>query len=179
MEAYGKEKRKDKKEMTALYELADQYKFLDSLLEDEADAESFATALSSLRDEFGNKVSNIGKFVLSLSSDIGAIRTEESRLAQRRKTLEGKIDWLKEYLHKEMTFAGIDKVQQDVVTVSLRLAPPSCIVVDLDEIPSEYRRVIPEHWEPDKVAIIYRFKKTGEIVPGVEIVADKKTVQVR
>jgi hypothetical protein len=166
--------------MTTLYQLADEYKFLcDYVGDPECSDEDFGKALAQLRDELEGKAENIGKLILSMQTSIGAISTEENRLASRRRVLENKIAHLKGYLLQELTAAGIDKVERDVVTVSLRKAPPSCVVINQDEIPYEFRRTIPETWEPDKKAIIEQFKQTGLIVPGIQIVADKKTLQVR
>ena len=166
--------------MTHLYELADQYRFLTLTAEDEeVDADKLQTSLAEVKDQLGNKVENIGKFCLSLKATLEAIKAEETRLASRRQVIENRIDWLRNYLLQEMTVAGIDKVQRDVLTVSIRVNPPSVNVIREDDIPQEYRVVIPETWHPDKKLIIEHFKNTGEIIPGVSIIADKKSVQIR
>lgn len=166
--------------MTHLYELADQYRFLTLAPdEEEVDAEKLQVCLDDIKDQLENKVENIGKFYLSLKATLEAIKAEETRLASRRQAIENKANWLKGYLLQEMTVASVDKVQRDVVTVSVRVNPPSVNVVKEDDIPQEYRVIIPEKWQPDKRLIIDHFKDTGEIVPGVEIITDKKSVQIR
>ena len=78
-----------------------------------------------------------------------------------------------------MTTCNIQKVKRDVVTVSVQKNPPSVEVGELDLIPAEFRRVIPEHWEPDKKEILEHFNKTGEIVPGVDVILNRKHVSIR
>jgi len=160
--------------METLYNLVGQYSVLLDIEE-----EGFEQALNELKGQIEDKVENIGKLVLSLKASQEVISEETERLNQRREALKKRQDWLKDYLLREMTAAQIKKVQRDVVTVSLRKAPPSCVVNDLNQIPEICKRFIPATWEPDKKMIIERWKATGEIVPGVAIIADKKTVQVR
>jgi len=137
------------------------------------------SALAEVKEKIDDKVENIGKFVLSLSADTDAIKVEEERLASRRKAIDNRISWLKNYLLQEMTVANVDKVKRDVLTVSIRVNPPSVNVITLDDIPTQYRRIIPETWQPDKKTIIDHFKDTGEIVPGVEVVTDKKSIVIK
>ena len=83
------------------------------------------------------------------------------------------------YLLAEMTKTNIDKVKEDVISVSVQNSPPSCEVIELDQIPEQYIRVIPEQHEADKRLIIDHFKDTGEIIPGVDLIRDKKHVVIR
>jgi len=100
-------------------------------------------------------------------------------LATRRGGFNSKMEWLKNYLLVEMQATRVLKVKQDVISVSVQDNPPSVEVVDLEQIPEQYIRIIPETKEADKKAIIEHFKDTGEIVSGVNIITDKKHVVVR
>lgn len=163
-----------------LYELAEEYRALsDALDSEDAEPEQFTEALGQLQGALEDKVEAIGKVILGLRASSDAIKAEVERLLVRRQPMARKEDWLKDYLLKEMTYAKLDKVQRDLVTVSLRKAPASCLVHDMAKIPIAYRRVIPMTWEPDKRAILDLFKDTGKTVPGTEVVAEKRTVQVR
>ena len=169
-----------------LYELTDQYQRLiygidqPEITSTPEDYQTFlGETIALIKDQITDKIENLGKVILTLRASIDCIESERNRLEERQGILERKVDWLKDYLFREMTAAGIEKVQRPVVTVSLRKSPPSCEVVDIDQIPQTFRRVIPERWEPDKKAIIEQFKASGEIVAGVTIVVDKKTVQIR
>ena len=168
-----------------LYELADRYRFLESEVReleltpgDDGNQIIFA-ALNAIKDKLDNKVENIGKFILSLKASVAGIEAEEHRLSDRKTAINQRIDWLKNYLLNEMTVAKIDKVKRDIFTVSLRTNPPSVHVLDETIIPKEYQHIIPESWQPDKKDITDHFKATGEIIPGVEIIKDKKSVVIR
>lgn len=163
-----------------LYQLSQQYTAIEGMLENEyITREEIDTSLADIKDQIEDKVESIGKMILSLSANIEAILVEEERLAKRRHAMQNLIEWLKGYLLAEMTQVNIDKVKRELVTVSVGTNPPSVEVVQLDEIPQEYRRVIPETWQPDKKAILEHFKSTGDIVWGCDVITNKKHITVR
>ena len=163
-----------------LYELTAEYRFLEIEIEaGDGDTDALQLQLDDIVGQLGDKAENIGKYILSLKADSEAIKTEIDRLATRRKAIDNKAEWLKSYLLSQMIYAEIDKIKKDVLTISVRTNPPSINIENQDEIPTEYRRVIPETWEPDKKAILEHVKATGEIVPGCHIVTDKKSLVVR
>ena len=163
-----------------LYELSDDYRMLQTELDNEETEQGDITAiLSQVKEQFDEKVENIGKLILSLKADAEAVKLEEQRLAKRRKALEEKSDWLKGYLQDELTNTGVEKVKGVLLTVSLRKNPPSINVVNAIQIPENYWRTIPEVREPDKKAILEQFRATGEIVDGVEIITGKKHLEIK
>jgi len=168
--------------MAKLYKLTENYQTIEAMLGQEIDyitQEEVIQTLANIKDEFEEKVSSIGKLVLELKSDIESVKAEEDRLAKRRVAFANKMEWLKNYLLVEMQSANILKVKRDVISVSVQNNPPSAELIDIDEVPEQYIRVIPEKRELDKKAIIEHFKDTGEIVSGVDIITDKKFVSIR
>jgi hypothetical protein len=163
-----------------LYELADNYNALKSLLdEDGATEEAVKGQLQIIEENFNAKAENIGKVILSLDSDTVALAEEIKRLSARKQATERKADWLKSYLLTEMLNTKTDKIKGQLLTVSVRNNPPSVNIVNPDLIPEAYRRIIPETWQPDKTAILLAVKNMGEIVPGCEIITDKKSLSVK
>jgi len=166
--------------MAKLYELAEQYLALTRVIDEGGvSEEDFKQALDQLKDNFEDKVENIGKMALSCSSDAQSIEAEIGRLSARQRVLTTAYTHLKSYLLLEMSAVGVDKVQRPLVTVSLRKSPPSCEVYDDALIPENFWRVIPETKEIDKRAILDRFRETAEVVDGVSIITDRKHVQIR
>ena len=168
--------------MTKLYELTNRYSIIRDMLDrdtQEITREEINESLSSIEDDIRLKIGSIGKLVLELKSDIVAVKAEEDRLARRRQGYTSKMEWLKLYLLAEMTSTNIVKVKEDVISVSVQNSPPSCEVTELEQIPEQYIRVIPEQHEADKRLIIEHFKDTGEIIPGVDLIRDKKHVVIR
>lgn len=165
--------------MVALYELTDTYRELMLLVSSgETTEEEIATKLKGIIDNFQMKVEQIGYIVIDSNADIDAIKAEEMRLAQRRKSLENRVEWLKKYLMGEMIACQQLKVKARYVTVAVRDSPMSVEVVKMEDIPSSYCRTIPARLEPDKKAIIDHFKQSGEIVAGTNIVTDKKYLSI-
>lgn len=166
--------------MIKLYELTDRYKTIEGMLDsDIATREEIQVSLDDIKEQIGDKVENIAKIVLSLKGSIETIKAEEDRLATRKSGMVGNMEWLKNYLLVEMTSSNTLKVKRDLLTVAVADNPPSIEVVDLELIPAEYRRVIPETWQPDKKAMIDHFKETGEIISGTDVVSNKKHITIR
>ena len=168
--------------MAKLYKLTERYKAIENMLDREIEhisQDEIKETLANIKDDIEDKVSSIGKLVLELKSDIESVKAEEDRLARRRSGFTGKMEWLKNYLLTEMQTANVLKVKKDVISVSVQNNPPSAELVDLELVPEQYVRVIPERREPDKKAIIEHFKETGELVAGVNIITDKKFVSIR
>ena len=169
-----------------LYELTGQYHFLrDGLtfLDSEGNEqpethEQYEARLSQLTDEINVKVENIGKLYQEMVAEATALKQEEQRLAKRRGPIEQRAEWLKDYVLRELTAAGIESAGL-LVKVNIKTNPPSVKIINREEIPQEWRRVIPESWEPDKKGVLDHFKATGEIIPGVEIIMDSKRVEIK
>jgi hypothetical protein len=162
-----------------LYELAEHYNTINKLLDDGAQDAELIAQLENIQEQFNLKVENIGKLILSLEGETQILKSELERLISRKNSTEKKIDWLKSYLLFEMIKANQEKIKGSVLTCSVRTNQPSCNVVDETLIPSEYMRVIPEKKEADKSKILTTFKTFGEIIPGVEIVRDRKSLSIK
>ncbi len=160
-----------------LYELAQDYNtILDT--EDLSD-EQIVEHLDNIKAQFNEKVVNTGKVILTLKAEVKAVKSEIDRLAARQKSLEHKAEWLESYLLDNMIDAKQNKVEGDVLSISIRPNPPSVKIINLAEIPNSFCIHIPEGWQPDKKLIADHFKRTGEVVAGVEIVTDKKSVVIK
>jgi hypothetical protein len=163
-----------------LYELSERYNALACLLdEDGADEEGLKGQIALIQEEFKDKAESIGKIILSQTGEIQTVQTELDRLTNRKRILETKTEWMKGYLLNEMVMSGVGQIKGNIVTLSLRTNPPSCNVVNPALIPEEYRRIIPQTWQPDKLKILQTVKLTGEVIPGCQIVTDKKSLSVR
>jgi len=169
--------------MTKLYKLTEQYNTISNMLDSDnyeyITKESIHASLADIKDQITDKIDSIAKLVLSLKTDVTGIESEIVRLQRRKESINNTIEWLKGYLLTEMVFAKLNKVKKDVVTISIADNPPSVESVDEELLPVEYRKIIPETWHIDKIAIISHFKETGEIVPGVVLAVNRKHVNIR
>ena len=166
--------------MAHLYELSDKYQVLMQLLGDEETSEETLKAqAANIEEQFNVKAENIAKAILSMAADAQTLQTEASRLSSRRAQLDKKAEWLKSYLHQEMTASGIKKIEGLLLTLSLRAYPKSVQVINKEDLPKEFHHIIPETWQPDKKAILDHFNSTGEIPPGTEVITDRTTLVIK
>ena len=158
--------------MTKLYDLAADYAKVKELLENEdIEPEIMQDTLESIEGAMEVKAKNIAILVQGLGSDASIIKAEEQRLAQRRKAIENKQKWLKDYLKSQMEYAGIDRFKTPTHTIALQNNPPALHITDEKKIPAEYQVLVPERWEIDKKAVKDALKD-GE-VPGAELVVGR------
>ena len=166
--------------MLKLYELTDKYNSLIASLDnDELQQEELLELIGGVKEQFNDKAIATGKVVRSLLAEADGIQSEISRLASRKKAIENKTEWIKKYLKEEMINSKLDVIKGDVLSISLKINPPSVQILNQDDIPETYRRVIPETWEADKVSILKTFKDNGEIVLGCGIIRDKKSLVIK
>jgi predicted nuclease with TOPRIM domain len=147
-----------------LYRLTQNYVSLMEMAE-EMDTDTLKDTLESIEEEIHDKAENIAKLVKNLNADVDALKTEEKRLADRRKSLENKVIHLKEYLQNQLEVAGLDKVKRPTLTVSIQNNPPSVKVID-EKLLSDF--MIPQDPKLDKKAILTALKE-GQEVNGAEL----------
>lgn len=145
-----------------LYELTANYNQLLEMAE-ELDFETFRDTLESVQEAIEDKAENVAKLIKCLEVDAKAIKEEEQRLSDRRRTIENRITNVKEYLQNQMEVAGIDKVKRPTLTVSIQNNPPSVEIADESLIPFDY--MIPQPSKIDKKAILTALKD-GLIIEG-------------
>jgi hypothetical protein len=145
-----------------LYELTDNYARLLEMVEA---GEDVADTLEAITDAIEVKAENTAKVIRSIEAQAKAIREEETRLADRRRSLENESGRIKQYLELELRRVGLDKVKGNIFTVSLQKNPPSCEVTDESIIPTEYIKTVTSI---DRKSILDAIK-AGQAVPGAEI----------
>jgi hypothetical protein len=122
---------------------------------------------------------NICKLILTKQAETKAIDEEISRLTNRNRINDNKINWLKNYVQVEMQNANVDKVDGQVLSASLQKNPVSCVIVDESLVPLIFKKIIPESYVIEKKLIVEEFKRSGEIQPGTQMITDKKSLRIR
>lgn len=155
-----------------LYEIADEYRALLSLMdsseEDEIDEDSFLLALAALESDFNAKATNIACLIREITAESQAVTETAKALQTRAQRLDKRAALLRDYLHQQMQIIGLNNAADSRISVALKKNPPS-VRVDTDTIPLEYCRVIPERVEPDKTAIKTALK-SGITIPGCALI---------
>ncbi|OPH61856.1 hypothetical protein BC351_01030 [Paenibacillus ferrarius] len=170
--------------MPKLYDLAEDYKFFNQMVENaldsgeeltEDDLQMFIDTLDSLQDGLENKLENIVKFLRNIEGDIKAYKEEEKRLAQKRKYLESKFDGLKSYTQTVLEVNKIEKVKAGNFNVRLQANPASVKILDEKKVPVAYR--VPQPDTIDSKGLLAALKG-GKTIEGAELVTDKKHLRI-
>ena len=147
-----------------LYTLSHNYQQVLSLIEDGQDG--MEDTLESLTDAIEDKAENIAKIIKTVEGEATALKLEEQRLADRRKSLENNAKGLKKYLEKSMQDAGMKKIKGQLFSFNIQKNAPSVEVLDDSVIP-EIFFTIPQP-VLDKT-IIKEQLKLGFEIPGAQL----------
>jgi len=129
--------------------------------------EQLRQALHSLNMKFVDKVTNIVKFVKNLEAQREAVASEAKRLSDRKKAIDNRIDWLKNYVKTAMQATQSEKIKYALFTIYVGQNQPSVEVLNIDELEEQFIKI---KKEVDKTRILEQVKSTGVIPAGVNIV---------
>lgn len=118
-----------------------------------------------------DKVEGIALWIKNLLSDADAIKSEEEKLAQRRKANENKAKNLKEYLSK---FLNGQKFKTPKVSISYRKSE-SVEVTNISKLDDDYLKFAEPTVDKTKVK---KALKAGTVLQGVSLV-ENQNIQIR
>lgn len=121
-----------------LYELTEIYLNLKDMDIEEGDLNS---ALENIDDEIETKADNIAKVLRDFDGDIEALKSEEERLAKKRKAIENRQKQLKKYLQNAMIVLDKRKFKTDLFSFNLQKDAPSLKILDESKIPEDYYKI--------------------------------------
>jgi hypothetical protein len=156
-----------------LYELTANYNQVLELIEEGADPEVMNDTLEAIEGEIESKVDNTAMVLKTVEANIKALKDEEKRLADRRKSLENQNKRLKEYLHDQLKSIGMKKVKGTIFSANIQNNPPSLNITDETKIPEEYW--VQPSPSVNKKELLEKIKN-GEEIEGAEI---KQTESLR
>lgn len=154
----------------SLYQLSGNYlEALEFLTDPEADlpAEVINDTLEALGGELEDKAINVAKFLRNMEAAAEAIKAAEADMAKRRKTLENRAKWLKDYLKGNMEDCGISKIECPYFKIAIQKNPAAVNIMDESAIPGQFKEQVIT-WKIDKTAIKDAIK-AGGTVPGAEL----------
>jgi hypothetical protein len=151
-----------------LYEIVEEvFKLWDeeSIIEDA----QFAEREEKLQELLKSKSTSIIAFYKDMQHGIDAMKQEESRLNERRKYAEKRLESFKSYVLHNMGLIGVAKVETALGSLTIAQCPQSIAIIDESKIPDEWiktdivKRV-------NKKDLLTHIKSTGEVIDGVELV---------
>ena len=161
-----------------LYEVAEAFAQIQDFLNNaETDDEIVAIkeVLVDYECQFEEKVENIVYLLKNMEADIDVLKAEEKRLNDKRKSLERKVESLKDYLFGAFMQTGTERIKYPQFTVSIRNNAESVNVKDVTKIPNDYFVT-----QPPKLnkAGLKKAIQDGELIEGAELVRNK-SLQIR
>ena len=159
--------------MSSLYNLTHDFMQVQSLIED--GGEGLQDTLEALDLAIEDKLENIGKVIRNLDGEVSALKNEEKRLADKRKSIENSVKRLKGYAKDNLNVTGKDKLKAGLFTFAMQNNPPSVQINDESLIPKEY--YVPVEPKLDK-STIKELLRDGKTVPGAELI-QKKGLRIR
>lgn len=154
--------------MSSLYELTGQLLELEEMIDTgEYDDDVLLDTWESIDAVFEDKADGYAKVIANMSATADAIRAEEKRLADRRRTIENGIKRLKENLQHAMIEADKRKFKTQLFSFGIQPNPPKVVIDDELEIPEQYL-VIRKELVLDKTALKDDLK-SGKQVRGAHL----------
>lgn len=128
-----------------LYEITEQYNnALNELLyNEEIPEEAAIDTIEMLEGELVAKGQNVAAFILNVSYDIEALKQHEASIAARRKSLESRQNWLRQYLLTNMLKSGITEIKatDNTFTVKLCAGKESVCIDDESKLDDRFFKI--------------------------------------
>ena len=124
------------------------------------------------------KSQNIIGYTKNIELTINAMKEEEKRIAENRKSLENKLERFKDYVKECMERNNITKIETGLGTLSIAKSSMSVEITNEDEVPNEFKQEVVTV-KIDKTKIKNNFKETGEIPAGVNIVTTNTNLRIK
>ena len=158
-----------------LFALADDFLQLLQQLSSEQDLpnDSIDQFLAAYGGELETKCWNVTAMLLQFEAEAEMVRTVEKRISTRRKSLESRAEWLREYLLVNMIRTGINELASPEFVVKVCDNPPRVILDDEEAIPDDYK-VEEFVVTVRKDALRKAMLDDGEIIPGCHLEKGKR-----
>lgn len=158
--------------MPSLYDLTKERLALQSKLEElDFDTQTIQDTLEAGSTELEAKITDYGYVIKNLDVFTDAMKAEEKRMADRRKSHEARVEHIKEWLLTNMVACGITKIDCPAFSIAVKTNPPKVVFDDARLVPGAYIRtppiIIPES-VPDK-KLITEAIKSGLTVNGCHL----------
>ena len=156
-----------------LYEMTTD---LVNLMDEEISENTKEEIIEAIKLQMEVKAENIIAVIRNYETRIEAIKAEEKRLAEYRKSEEKSLERLKEYTTYCMEQLGNKKLDTSLGRISLRKKPASLNIVNEELIPSEYKELV-QTVKIDKAQIKKDLK--DKVIEGVELVEGGNSLQIK
>lgn len=153
-----------------LYQVAAEHRqMVERLMECQEDAAAIADTIEAESYPLELKAQNVAYAIRNLEASAEAIKSAESQMAERRKSIEKRAAHIREYLKTSMEVAGVCKVECPYFALSIAKNPAAVDIFEASLIPVAYMETPePPPPAPDKTSIKEALK-AGTDVPGCQL----------
>ena len=151
-----------------LYEISQDYlQALDVFTDPEADIPLGAVldTLEGIEGQLQDKAVNVAKFMQNLDATARAIREAKQQMARRRKAIENRARWIRDYLRANMQAAGSTRIESPWFCLAIQNNPGTLEIFDEASLPDDFKTEVVT-LKIDKAAIKQAIRDGAEI-PGV------------
>ncbi len=152
--------------MASLYQLNNAYAQLQQMIED--GQEGLEDTLDSITDAVEEKLEAYAMVIKNIESDVEGIKSEEKRLAERRKVMENGVVRMKQAIAETLQNSGQDKVKTEKFTFSWRKSS-KVEVSNIDSLPQEYVKVERTISRSELAKAL----KAGEQIEGAQLIENQ------
>jgi len=160
----------------SLYEITNAFPLL--MEQEEMSEEDKKKVEEELTVLLQQKSQNIIGYTRNIELTIEAMKMEEKRISEQRKTLENKVSKFKEYVKECMDKNNITKIETELGSLTITKNPASVEIIDENIIPEEFKKEVVTV-KIDKTAIKNHFKVTGEIPEGTNIITTNTSLRIK
>ncbi|QTB23085.1 siphovirus Gp157 family protein [Lysinibacillus sphaericus] len=152
--------------MASLYQLNNAYAQLQQMIED--GQEGLEDTLDSITDAVEEKLEAYAMVIKNIESDVEGIKSEEKRLAERRKVMENGVVRMKQAIAETLQNSGQDKVKTEKFTFSWRKSS-KVEVSNIDSLPQQYVKVERTISRSELAKAL----KAGEQIEGAQLIENQ------
>jgi Siphovirus Gp157 len=136
---------------------------------DPADPEALAlveAALDRSTAAIRDKAEATAAVIREFEARAAAAQAEGERILAHARTTRARATWLRAYLLRNLQALGVERLQTATTVLSVRPSPPAVEIVDEDQIPDAFKRLVPS---VDKAGLRSALLD-GASVPGARLV---------
>ncbi|MFD4491684.1 siphovirus Gp157 family protein [Lysinibacillus fusiformis] len=152
--------------MASLYQLNNAYAQLQQMIED--GQEGLEDTLDSITDAVEEKLEAYAMVIKNIESDVEGIKSEEKRLAERRKVMENGVVRMKQAIAETLQNSGQEKVKTEKFTFSWRKSS-KVEVSNIDSLPQQFVKVE----RTISRAELTKALKAGEQIEGAQLIENQ------
>lgn len=147
------------------------------LLSGEVDLETYQDTVKSIEGNADEKAENVAKMIENFENYMKMLKEEEDRLKKKRKTVEGKIEWLTNTLELYLKARKKKELKVGLYTLRYKNLPDVVEIEDENLIPEAYKEEVVTYKIPKNE--LKKALQDGENIPGAKLVTGREKFEVK